>query len=947
LADSASEQNNASGTAVNASGSERYVPSLDLWVSAGNPVNTLPYWQTGEMGPALSLPNGKCFFLGATGNSGIFDPTNATTPWTAGPSMPPSNAGNTYNPTLMAADAPGALLPNGLVLVCGGEPVIIGGSVFSGSPVFYLYNPTNNTLTGMQANGGKDVTTQASATYVCCLLLLPSGQVLLSTSSNELFTFTLDASVNTPDDSWRPVIASAPSVVLPGHTYTIQGTRLMGLSEGSNYGDDLRNATNYPIVRITEPPGTVYYCRTYDFSSQGISPTEIQSFTLEIPQNLPLGIAGLPGQGTYMEIITNGIPSEPYPINVTSWGCQVLTELDLIGQGPVNAAITSSGSAIVTNVVKVWVDGFLPSQLGLNGPADLLKTPTVKPTITLSPSINLKFEAYAPILAEDQSLPNSPQRFAFQFQADFTNQATSDEIFSSLGGDSLTVQLNAQFTSTDNITVTAQGFITLTTNPTPYFNHADPNVGNGAEWYLSTDLRAFQITQGVADYFNLSVQSGSLTPATDYIKSLLNAFNNPPAGFDSDQVFESLPLQENDPNSVTLFTTDNGGTPVYNFAVARVHFANTATPANNVRVFFRLFPGAQGYATFDANALYRSATTSDGGVIPLIGTLTPGSDEIGTMPFFATPRVNSLAVSTTTQPQDTPNVQSLGITAPGQTKSFFFGAWLDINQQQPAVYPVTLLGAIPANLPDGPYIGVQQVEPILELVRGTHQCLIAEINFSDDPIAPGSNPSNNQQLAQRNLIWQNVANPGLQGSRQASVPFEIRPTPSALVAQQVFDELVIQWDQVPLESVLTVYLPVVQAADIVKLAKVLYWSNTIQVVDPNTISVPVTGTVTYIPIPPQTSTDPYVGLLSLGCPLGIKKGQVFNVTVKQVTHNTKQVPPPVVTPPPPQIPAPPKIPAPPQVPQKVQAEPVSVRSASTVLASNVSGTLLCISILHH
>lgn len=189
--------------------------------------------------------------------------------------------------------------------------------------------------------------------------------------------------------------------------------------------------------------------------------------------------------------------------------------------------------------------------------------------------------------------------------------------------------------------------------------------------------------------------------------------------------FERLPLQENDPNSVALFTTDKSGTPVYNFAVARVHFANTAAPATDVRVFFRLFPGAQGYATFDTNALYRSGPTTDGGIVPLIGTLTPGSDEIGTIPFFATPRVNSLAVSTATQPQDKPNIQTLGTTAPGQTKSFFFGGWLDINQQQTAVYPVTLLGAIPGNLPDGPYIGIQNVEPILEIIRSTHQCVIA------------------------------------------------------------------------------------------------------------------------------------------------------------------------------------------------------------------------------
>jgi hypothetical protein len=74
----------------------------------------------------------------------------------------------------------------------------------------------------------------------------------------------------------------------------------------------------------------------------------------------------------------------------------------LIGQGIVNAAIQSTGSAVVTNVLKVWVDGFKPSQVGLNSSADLINPPSGfrYPTISLSPSINVKFEGYAPILAK-------------------------------------------------------------------------------------------------------------------------------------------------------------------------------------------------------------------------------------------------------------------------------------------------------------------------------------------------------------------------------------------------------------------------------------------------------------------------------------------------------------------------------------------------------------------
>ena len=185
----------------------------------------LAWNQTTEIGPRLSLPDGRAFCIGGNGQTGVFDPSNAATSWTAGAALLPSNTGNTLNPTKMATDAPCCLLPNGLVLVCGGEPVNIPNAqgvnqTWSGSPVFYLYDPKANAMTTMPANGGQDVNTQAQNTWECCLLLLPTGQVLLSTGHNELWIMTLDSSVNTPDNGWRPIVDLAPSIMVPGSAYT-------------------------------------------------------------------------------------------------------------------------------------------------------------------------------------------------------------------------------------------------------------------------------------------------------------------------------------------------------------------------------------------------------------------------------------------------------------------------------------------------------------------------------------------------------------------------------------------------------------------------------------------------------------------------------------------------------------------------------------------------------
>ena len=57
---------------------------------------------------------------------------------------------------------------------------------------------------------------------------------------------TVDAAVAAPQAAWKPVITNAPATVLPGHTYTLTGTQLNGLSQASSYGDDARRGDELP-----------------------------------------------------------------------------------------------------------------------------------------------------------------------------------------------------------------------------------------------------------------------------------------------------------------------------------------------------------------------------------------------------------------------------------------------------------------------------------------------------------------------------------------------------------------------------------------------------------------------------------------------------------------------------------------------------------------------------
>ena len=81
------------------------------------------------------------------------------------------------------------------------------------------------------------------------------------------------------------------------------GTQLNGMSEGSSFGDDLQNATNYPIVDLTGPDNQdlVQFATTSDWSSVGV---QTGSTPVTTNFSLPSGMA----DGSYlMSVSASGI----------------------------------------------------------------------------------------------------------------------------------------------------------------------------------------------------------------------------------------------------------------------------------------------------------------------------------------------------------------------------------------------------------------------------------------------------------------------------------------------------------------------------------------------------------------------------------------------------------------------------------------------------------------
>ena len=309
----------ANGTGVNSNLTQRYLPNLNQWVSAG--ISPVPLKDTSshETGAQVMMYNGKVFVAGAdrnTGSNAVFTPPPNTNPpstapgtWVAAPAFPrkpyaaapPSTNCIGVAPNLMCqldeADGPGAALVNGRVLVAAAP------GVFNPDTYFFEYDPTTDLLNEV----ARPTNAANKRQYQYHMVTLPTGQVFASDDSAVVEIYTPSGG---PNPAWAPVIMSVPHSMAPGRSHTIAGLQLNGLTEGTYYGDDYSSATNYPIVRFTnQATGHVFWGTTHDRDNYQIATDGVViSAPLEVPADLEHGT-------TSVIVIANGIASDPVEIN--------------------------------------------------------------------------------------------------------------------------------------------------------------------------------------------------------------------------------------------------------------------------------------------------------------------------------------------------------------------------------------------------------------------------------------------------------------------------------------------------------------------------------------------------------------------------------------------------------------------------------------------------------
>lgn len=270
----------------------------NTWVATGSvPVplsedlNTFDGVET-ELGPALLLPNGTVFQLGANGsfgttssNTAIYDPSSNS--WMAGPVIPDQ---------MMCDDASAAILPDGNVIFVADSSVPSNSNENYNPPsLIFEYNYVSNTISQLSTPATLSSELTNDSAFTTRMLALPSGQILF-TDGSDMWTYSENTA---PNAAWAPTITSIAS---NGSNFTLTGTQLNGIDEGAAYGDDANMATNYPLVELTNGSGQVSFAETSNWSLPGTVATGNASMTTDF--------AAPATPGPYLlSVDTNGISS--------------------------------------------------------------------------------------------------------------------------------------------------------------------------------------------------------------------------------------------------------------------------------------------------------------------------------------------------------------------------------------------------------------------------------------------------------------------------------------------------------------------------------------------------------------------------------------------------------------------------------------------------------------
>lgn len=773
------------------------------------------------------------------------------------------------------------ILPTGDIFVSGGVGEANAATGFpQGTSVRVpeIYHPpidwTNGKYTSAPGNWTALIDEPANVVrgYHSVALLLPDGSVWTAGSTdksggdnvqdvdadgNPTFAVQNDMRVEIFKPTYfnqqaqRPTISNAPRNI--GYGYTIR------------FNTQANSIQRVLLMRC----GSVTHALDADQRMVSVEFDKIDANTIEVlvPFTPPL----LP-PGRYMLWVVNnqGLPCQSAPlIRVCKQKAIWSVDVDKFSK----AELDAHGAPLTyDSAVYIVYDSFLPGEVEQPTLSLVWKSDGAN---VLDEGITLTFGT--PKYEGGITNQDIAQRIVYPVHVTFTNDAAYNAVPEDPGFREILLTATMRH-------YTTQVPLTLTRKLNPRMSDGDPN-------WLSTDLRAFS-TRSTASAFTAGIANpADGGDAIPYIQNVLATYNDWASQHPNEQhPFEKLP-KELIEDQLPLYSHD-GNDAIFNFAVARVRFRapDGVATDTDVRLFFRLW--TTGWTALEYSTSTAAGSYPRDGVGP---TATPRlglyGGEINTIPCFAEPRQSILSGQ-----HDPINVRPL-VGAGADEVHAYFGCWLDTNQDA-AYYPLK-----PDPNSAGPYADAL---PIRDLTRGLHQCLVAEIHWQGDPINPGDTPASSDNLAQRNLLYDEAPNPGGFASHLVHHTFELKPSlapfpphtlaglgpqisaPTVGHAPNVpADELVIDWGNLPRDSHVVFYMPQVDVDAVLRYASQRHGPANLSKAGDHAIRCKVTD-IGFIPIPGALANT-IAGLVSVQLPPNIKTGQKFSIVLRQVSGGTKRV----------------------------------------------------------
>lgn len=301
-----------------------YTATSNTWAAGPTITGTLngnPAPFGADDAPGAILPNGHVLFAADAGPAAVTSTGNTTAGSNVITNIPSTalfqvgwNVTQTDglsnvippNTTITSVDSPSQIhISNNALTTNAGFGLKFGGT-FSRPTQLFDFNPAGGGSISPVAPALADPVLAGEGSYNTRMVLLPTGQVLFSDSTNQLYVYTGDG---VPKPKLRPVINNI--AYNGGGVFTLTGKQLNGQSAGADYGDDVQMDSNYPILRLVSRAGDVYYCRTYNWSKVAVGTSkarETVNFTLN---------SALPA-GNYSAVVSGaGISSFPVFVNIT------------------------------------------------------------------------------------------------------------------------------------------------------------------------------------------------------------------------------------------------------------------------------------------------------------------------------------------------------------------------------------------------------------------------------------------------------------------------------------------------------------------------------------------------------------------------------------------------------------------------------------------------------